>query len=52
MNDWELLSLKEVQALCGIGYRFYVHRKLIFTSKITRSNNNVMKACFYNNFCR
>ena len=48
MNDWE--SVKEVQAL----YRrldfmhIYAQRKLIFISKISRLNNDVMKACFDN----
>ena len=55
MNDWE--SVKEVQALCGrldfmhIYIYIYAQRKLTFISKISRLNNDVMKACF-NNFCR
>lgn len=51
MNDWE--SVKEVQALCGrLDFmHIYAQRKLIFISKISRLNNDVMKACF-DNFCR
>ena len=46
MNDWE--SVKEVQALCGRPdfMHIYAQRKLIFISKISRLNNDVMKACF------
>jgi len=51
MNDWE--SVQEVQALCGrLDFmHIYAQRKLIFISKISRLNNDVMKACF-DNFCR
>ena len=54
MNDWESVK-KEVQALCGrldfMHRPIYAQRKLTFISKISRLNNDVMKACF-DNFCR
>ena len=51
MNDWE--SVKKVQALCGrLDLKhIYAQCKLIFISKISRLNNDVMKACF-DIFCR
>ena len=44
MNNWE--SVKEVQALCGrLDFmHIYAQRKLIFISKISRLNNDVMKS--------
>ena len=51
MNDWE--SVKELQALCGrLDFNhIYAQRKLLFISKLTKLNNDVMKVC-YNNFRR
>ena len=51
MNDWE--SVKGVQALCvRLDFmHIYAQRKLNFISKISRLNNDDMKACF-DNFCR
>ena len=50
MNDWE--SVKEVQALSGrLDFmHIYAQRKLTFISKLSRLNNDVMKACFDNIF--
>jgi len=48
MNDWE--SVKEVQVLCDRLDFMHIdaQRKLTFISKISRLNNDVMKACFDN----
>jgi len=46
MNSWE--SVKELQVLCGrLDFRhIYAERKLIFFSKLSRSKNIVVQACY------